>query len=209
MSIWANAPRRIDRYPIAACRRLVQVSLVAALGLLLCSGQAAAQQRGGPPITISAKLDVIVIDDFEHGRSALTYFIRDLITGQITELRFERAPTAALMTGDKVLIRGREEAGRIWVSEVAALEEEPNPDPGTSADGLVAPLDIRDTVVLLVDFDTNGDGIVMCEINIDVSIIRHMRGGVKKPEISVSLKKAIKIAVNFFHHVHESESKTE
>ena len=81
-------------------------------------------------MTAEGELRIVHIDHFDRGRSETAYLLRDLASGDIFELRFERRPPRLLRTGDRVSVRGRAVGRKLWVTEiVAGLDQEATGEP--------------------------------------------------------------------------------
>jgi hypothetical protein len=83
---------------------------------------------GGQPVMVQGELEVIHGDDFTGSRSFIRYFVRSFATHELLELGFDSLPSAELLTGRHVTVRGRRQDSVIWVKDVVPLS-----DSGTSA----------------------------------------------------------------------------
>ncbi|MEY4706128.1 MAG: hypothetical protein RL042_2333, partial [Nitrospirota bacterium] len=83
---------------------------------------------GGQPVMVQGELEVIHGDDFTGSRSFIRYFVRSFATHELLELGFDSLPSAELLTGRHVTVRGRRQDSAIWVKDVVPLS-----DSGTSA----------------------------------------------------------------------------
>lgn len=106
---------------------------------------------GGQPIKVEGEVEVIHGDDFMGPRSFIRYFVRSFATHELFELGFDGLPSAELLTGRHVTVRGRRQNSVIWVKDAVALS-----DTNTSAQssGTVAAAPIlteRSAVVILIN----------------------------------------------------------
>jgi hypothetical protein len=101
--------------------RLPALLAILVLALLpLGSGVLAQPQDTGVLTHVSGILDVVVIDDFHHGRAEMAYFVQERASGRFFELQFERMPPVQLKTGDRVTIRGRALGRKLMVESLDA-----------------------------------------------------------------------------------------
>lgn len=91
----------------------------------------ASEHHDVPVIMVQGEVTVVHIDYFEQGRSRTAYYLRDLASGTVYELKFERTPPRTLQSDDKVTARGRAVGRKLWVTEIAAGVE---PDGGASTE---------------------------------------------------------------------------
>ena len=114
-------------------RRLRPGLAVLLAALLLAPGSqraGAAEHEGAPAMTAEGELRIVHIDHFDRGRSDTAYLLRDLASGDIFELKFERRAPRLLRTGDRVSVRGRAVGRQLWVTEiVAGLDQEGTGEP--------------------------------------------------------------------------------
>ena len=78
---------------------------------------------GNPMVDITGKLEVLIADDFESGRSKTFFYLRDPDSGRRFELRFDGQPSGHWLTGDLVTVKGALEGGRIQVWEIFRASE--------------------------------------------------------------------------------------
>jgi hypothetical protein len=101
------------------------------------------------PVTMAGILDVLVLEDFERGRSETAYFMREQAGKRFYELKFNPKAPGHLQTGQRVTVRGRAEGRKIWVE---ALEEKGTTasEPQALTSEATSPAERR-AVVLMVD----------------------------------------------------------
>ena len=85
---------------------------------------------GGQPVMVQGELEVLHGDDFAGTRSFVRYFVRSFATHQLFELGFDEEPGRDLLSGHKVVIRGRAMGSVIWAKDVVSLA-----DSGETAQG--------------------------------------------------------------------------
>lgn len=75
------------------------------------------------PATVSGELTVMYADDFANHRAARLYFLKDLHSGRVVQVQFDRPP-ANLRTGSHVTLSGRSTDDQLFVlaSQVDASE---------------------------------------------------------------------------------------
>jgi hypothetical protein len=105
--------------------------LLAALLLAPGSQRAgASEHEGAPAMTAEGEVRIVHVDYFERGRSETAYLLRDTVSGDTFELKFERRPPRLLRTGDRIGVRGRAVGRKLWVTEiVAGLDQEGTGEP--------------------------------------------------------------------------------
>jgi hypothetical protein len=94
-------------------------------------------------------MEVIHGDGIEAPQSFIRYFVRNLTTHELFELGFDEPPSASLITGRRVTVRGHQQNSVIWVRDVAALDAG-----GATAEGssVAAPvLSERTAIAILVN----------------------------------------------------------
>ena len=125
--------------------RLVLLALACAAGFAT-----AAHAR---QVEISGPVDVLQIDDFEHGQSRVVHRVHDVRTGRDYELE---DPPAGLTHGMQVRARGRVRRGvrrdgaRVLVTPAGGTLEVTVLDAGMPASALVS--GGRKAIVMVVDF---------------------------------------------------------
>src|SRR5262245_34692505 len=109
----------------------------------------ATRAHDGEHLTLEGDLEVVQIDDFEHGRSERHVFLNDPQSHRRHELVFDAGAPAQLRTGQKVRLRGRPHGpGALHADSVALLGDSGS----TGGSGAVAAAPAtRAAVVLLVD----------------------------------------------------------
>ncbi len=115
----------------------------------------AAEHHNVPSTTVEGEVTVVHIDYFEQGRSITAYYLRDLASGTVYELKFERDPPGTLRTGAKVTVRGRAVGRKLWVGEIAAGVEQ---DGGAAIQpqeaGIAAAAGERRTLLMVINMTT-------------------------------------------------------
>ncbi len=111
---------------------------------------AASEHHDVPVIMVEGEVTVVHIDYFEQGRSRTAYYLRDLASGTVYELKFERTPPATLRSDDKVTARGRAVGRKLWVTEIAAGIEAEGGASTETAEGEVAAAASQHRAVLMV-----------------------------------------------------------
>ncbi len=136
--------------------KIARIVWFAGVALVFAAGypqqHALAQDDPGfGPITVEGELEVIIVDDFQRGRSETFYLIREERSGRSFRLRLEQAP-GNLRTGDRVRIRGQARGGRIEVEELQQAEQEAGAlEEDEAAEPLLAAAaDERRAVVMIV-----------------------------------------------------------
>ncbi len=77
---------------------------------------------GGQSVKLDGDMEVIHGDGIVAPQSFIRYFVRNLTTHELFELGFDESPSASLITGRRVTVRGRQQNSVIWVKDVAALD---------------------------------------------------------------------------------------
>ena len=136
-------PATLVRWGVAAA-----ISAVLAVGLAL--DQAAAQEsEPGAPIEVTGEIDVLHIDDFEHGRSYHRYVLHDAASGRQFDLTFGRGAPEGLLSGDVLTVRGSARGRVIEVHETIAAMGGASTEADAGADA-AAPTERR-ALLLMVD----------------------------------------------------------
>lgn len=126
--------------------------LTATLAIGLLSAAAGAEEA-----SVTGELEILHEDDFLHGRARHVFLVHDLASGEFFELLFESRPPAGLRSGDRVSVRGRAEGRAIAITDLTVdARAGGGGDAGTGDAG--APSGTRSAVVMIVDFDADGDG---------------------------------------------------
>ena len=110
------------------------------LSLLFAAPPAVADEAA-----LDGELDVVILEDFKHGRSQMEYYLRDDRGGHV-KLEFEREVPKDLRSGARVRVSGRGNGRALAVKTLAAA---PAGDARTTTAD--AGLDERRAVVLMVD----------------------------------------------------------
>ncbi len=110
----------------------------------------AAEHHNVPVIMVQGEVTVVHIDYFEQGRSRTAYYLRDLASGTVYELKFERDPPRTLQSGAKITARGRAVGRKLWVGEIAAGVEQDGGAPTETAESEVAAAANQHRAVLMV-----------------------------------------------------------
>jgi hypothetical protein len=106
---------------------------------------------GGQAVKIEGEAEVIHGDDFVGSRSFVRYFVRSFATHELVELGFEVPP--ALVTGQAVSVRGRQQGSVVWVKDVVPLADGGGGSTGGSGSGTAtAPvLTERTAIAILIN----------------------------------------------------------
>jgi len=143
------------RFPRVPVRRLLPTACFI-LALILPGLSAAA---GKPDrVAIEGEVDVLHIDEFDKGKSRTVYWIKHSVTGDRTELAFDREPPRSLRSGMKVTLRGQKANGKFKVSEIVAGLQETGSAQGTEPEIAGAGTEIHHAIVMIVNMpDSPGE----------------------------------------------------
>ena len=103
-----------------------------ALGFLFAWALPASLYAAGPPehakaVFMRGEVTIIHIDEVLPEQSRFAYFLRPehaTDPEDVVEMIFEGKPPAHLVTGKKINVKGKAARGKIWVTEVAAVDGE-------------------------------------------------------------------------------------
>jgi len=119
-------------------RILLGLGLGLGLGLLALTGPALAHNgdleqlllqhkpvpfMGGQSVVMKGEVEVLHGDGVPGAPSFIRYFVRNLADHQLYELGFDGPPSRHLLTGHRVVVRGRAMGTSLWASDVAALAD--------------------------------------------------------------------------------------
>ncbi len=134
----------------------VIVAIVLA-GINLLAGLSAYSQEGGTPITVTGRLQVRIIENFNQN-TATTAYLLEADHGPVYELQFSNSPPENLHTGQAATVQGMVEDNQLRVDaitlQVPELVMTMPPDSAIGSDAAMpqAPTtDKRRAVILLVD----------------------------------------------------------
>ncbi len=134
--------RRFAAFLLAGC-------LASVLVLSTSFPAAAASKKSGERVEITGQVQVLFVDDFDHGQAELRYLLEEEGSRRLHNLRFQRRPAKELRSGDRLTVRGRALGRDIEVEEsVAALDPA---QAATSAEVTATQGTTRRAVVFLVD----------------------------------------------------------
>ena len=78
---------------------------------------------GGQSVVMKGEIEVLHGDGVPGKPSFIRYFVRNFADQQLYELGFDGSPGPHLLTGHRVVVRGRAMGTTIWASDVAALAD--------------------------------------------------------------------------------------
>lgn len=113
--------------------------------LLLVSGGAVAAES----VETSGELDVIIKEDFDHGRFEHDYFLRDPDAQNWYQLEFKQTPPSHLRSGQRVKVRGQPQGHKFQVEVLSEDGTSTTLSSGGASDTQLT--DERKAVVLMVD----------------------------------------------------------
>ena len=129
----------------------------AALGILLFSSGVMA----APPFEVTGELDVIIKENFDQGRFAHDYFLRDEDGHGWYQLEFERTPPAHWRSGQRLRARGQPQGRKFRVESYDEQLGGGGQASATSQDAAAAAgqaVDVRKAVVLMVNLTNASAG---------------------------------------------------
>ena len=121
-----------------------------------------AAQAQGASEAASGELEVVIEESFEPGSGpTVRYFLRDHGGRDMRELFFDLTPGPGLSTGAQVSVRGQARGQGLAVESIEVLEEPAAADQGAVPSSTICPAgsEVRNLVAVLIDFDTDGDGV--------------------------------------------------
>jgi hypothetical protein len=131
--------------------------LIAVLSLL----PLAAQAQGASDVA-TGELDVVIEESFEPGSGpTVRYFLRDHGGRDMRELFFDLTPGPGLSTGAQVSVQGQARGQGLAVEAIEVLEAPAAAEAGAVPSSTICPAgsEVRNLVAILIDFDTDGDGV--------------------------------------------------
>jgi hypothetical protein len=109
-------------------------------------------------VSVEGEVDVLHIDEFDKGKSRMVYWIKDKVTGDRTELVFDREPPQSLRSGMQVTLRGRKADRKFHVSEIVSGLQETGSFEGAETDVSEAGTGTHHAIVMIVNMpDSPGE----------------------------------------------------
>ena len=146
----------------AHCRPLLAAALLRVLLFVGLSSVAVAASAAEPgsPVTLEGTALMQVVDDFEHGRSDIRYFLRERSSNERLELKLSPEQAKRIRPGQELRVRGRRSGKVLAADPDKVLAVDPDADAVTvltEPAALAPPATARRVITLIVDI-TDGSG---------------------------------------------------